>query len=101
MYLYRSSVRVPQPLHTEFYIVSNSAANSSRPATYADSKCTCADSVSHVPPVQSLPEPMQLLPELDMFGPALESTDAFDQLGISFVIWTPRTPAASQWYPLF
>ncbi|GFV59529.1 uncharacterized protein TNCV_1752681 [Trichonephila clavipes] len=41
--------------------------------------------VSHVPqsPVQSLPEPMQLLPELDMLDP-LESTDAFDQL-MSFV----------------
>ncbi|GFW70514.1 uncharacterized protein TNCV_1978521 [Trichonephila clavipes] len=77
-------------------------------ATCADSTCirTCADSsvtrptapmqilhvsepvqipVSHVPqsPVQSLPEPMQLLPELDMLDP-LESTDAFDQL-MSFV----------------
>ncbi|GFU95772.1 hypothetical protein TNCV_4889611 [Trichonephila clavipes] len=41
--------------------------------------------VSHVPqsPVQSLPEPMQLFPELDMLDP-LESTDAFDQL-MSFV----------------
>ncbi|GFX43031.1 uncharacterized protein TNCV_2710761 [Trichonephila clavipes] len=41
--------------------------------------------VSQVPqsPVQSLPEPMQLLPELDTFDP-LESTDAFDQL-MSFV----------------
>ncbi|GFX42281.1 hypothetical protein TNCV_110011 [Trichonephila clavipes] len=45
--------------------------------------------VSHVQihsaesPVQSLPEPMQLLPELDMLDP-LESTDAFDQL-MSFV----------------
>ncbi|GFX40344.1 uncharacterized protein TNCV_4319771 [Trichonephila clavipes] len=73
--------------------------------TCADSRCsrTCADSsvtsptqpamqilhvsepvqipVSQVPqsPVQSLPEPMQLLPELDILDP-LESTDAFDQL---------------------
>ncbi|GFT03732.1 uncharacterized protein TNCV_411321 [Trichonephila clavipes] len=41
--------------------------------------------VSQVPqsPVQSLPEPMQLLPELDILDP-LESTDAFDQL-MSFV----------------
>ncbi|GFU95768.1 uncharacterized protein TNCV_4889571 [Trichonephila clavipes] len=41
--------------------------------------------VSHVPqsPVQSLPEPMQLFPELDMLDP-LESTDVFDQL-MSFV----------------
>ncbi|GFV01889.1 hypothetical protein TNCV_4978411 [Trichonephila clavipes] len=36
-----------------------------------------------IPPVQSLLEPMQLLPELDIFDP-LESTDAFDQL-MSFV----------------
>ncbi|GFS84898.1 hypothetical protein TNCV_528461 [Trichonephila clavipes] len=41
--------------------------------------------VSQVPqsPVQSLPEPMQLLPELDILDP-LELTDAFDQL-MSFV----------------
>ncbi|GFW45816.1 uncharacterized protein TNCV_4495361 [Trichonephila clavipes] len=41
--------------------------------------------VSQVPqsPVQSLPEPMQLLPMLDILDP-LESTDAFDQL-MSFV----------------
>ncbi|GFT31079.1 hypothetical protein TNCV_1276411 [Trichonephila clavipes] len=41
--------------------------------------------VSQVPrsPVHSLPEPMQLLPELDILD-ALESTDAFDQL-MSFV----------------
>ncbi|GFV75191.1 uncharacterized protein TNCV_3190401 [Trichonephila clavipes] len=41
--------------------------------------------VSQVPQssVQSLPEPMQLLPELDTLDP-LESTDAFDQL-MSFV----------------
>ncbi|GFV26933.1 uncharacterized protein TNCV_1753921 [Trichonephila clavipes] len=32
-----------------------------------------------IPPVQSLPAPMQLLPELDTLDP-LESTDAFDQL---------------------
>ncbi|GFT23933.1 uncharacterized protein TNCV_3207831 [Trichonephila clavipes] len=37
----------------------------------------------HIPPVQSLPEPMQLLPELDILDP-LESTDAFDQ-NMSFV----------------
>ncbi|GFT36639.1 hypothetical protein TNCV_3979321 [Trichonephila clavipes] len=36
-----------------------------------------------IPPVQSLPEPMQLLPELDILDP-LGSTDAFDQL-MSFV----------------
>ncbi|GFX76100.1 uncharacterized protein TNCV_1869091 [Trichonephila clavipes] len=36
-----------------------------------------------IPPVQSLPETMQLLPELDILDP-LESTDAFDQL-MSFV----------------
>ncbi|GFV62301.1 hypothetical protein TNCV_2464281 [Trichonephila clavipes] len=36
-----------------------------------------------IPPVQSLPEPMQILPELDILDP-LESTDAFDQL-MSFV----------------
>ncbi|GFX94415.1 hypothetical protein TNCV_4294591 [Trichonephila clavipes] len=41
--------------------------------------------VSEVPqsPVQSLPEPMQILPELDILNP-MESTDAFDQL-MSFV----------------
>ncbi|GFU72504.1 hypothetical protein TNCV_3525851 [Trichonephila clavipes] len=32
-----------------------------------------------IPPVQSLPAPMQLLPELDTLDP-LESSDAFDQL---------------------
>ncbi|GFT23924.1 uncharacterized protein TNCV_3207751 [Trichonephila clavipes] len=37
----------------------------------------------HIPPVQSLPEPMQLLPELYILDP-LESTDAFDQL-MSFI----------------
>ncbi|GFV00753.1 hypothetical protein TNCV_1385721 [Trichonephila clavipes] len=41
--------------------------------------------VSQVPqsPVQILPEPTQILPELDILDP-LESTDAFDQL-MSFV----------------
>ncbi|GFW95386.1 uncharacterized protein TNCV_2971081 [Trichonephila clavipes] len=55
--------------------------------------------VSHVPqspvqiplvqilPVQILPEPMQILPELDILDP-LESTDAFDQL-MSFVFGPP------------
>ncbi|GFS86973.1 hypothetical protein TNCV_1280361 [Trichonephila clavipes] len=43
----------------------------------------CHKSPVQIPPVQSLPEPMQLLPELDMLDP-LESTDAFDQL-MSFV----------------
>ncbi|GFV63795.1 uncharacterized protein TNCV_2977291 [Trichonephila clavipes] len=57
--------------------------------TCADSTCirTCADSTCsrtcQIPPVQSLTEPMQLLPELDILDP-LESTDAFDQL-MSFV----------------
>ncbi|GFU74664.1 hypothetical protein TNCV_2648331 [Trichonephila clavipes] len=36
-----------------------------------------------IPPVQSLPEPMQILPELDILDP-LETTDAFDHL-MSFV----------------
>ncbi|GFY27673.1 hypothetical protein TNCV_241411 [Trichonephila clavipes] len=47
--------------------------------------------VSQVPQshVQSFPEPMQLLPELDILDP-LESTDAFDQL-MSFV-FGPQEP---------
>ncbi|GFX86612.1 hypothetical protein TNCV_462321 [Trichonephila clavipes] len=40
-------------------------------------------SLVQIPPVQSLPEPMQLLPELEILDP-MGSTDALDQL-MSFV----------------
>ncbi|GFV25978.1 uncharacterized protein TNCV_2693441 [Trichonephila clavipes] len=57
--------------------------------------------VSQVPqsPVQSLPEPMQLLPELDIFDP-LASTDAFDQL-MSFVFGPQELQLLHTVYRLF
>ncbi|GFT20151.1 hypothetical protein TNCV_763221 [Trichonephila clavipes] len=74
-------------------------------ATYADSKCirTCADSVSQVPqspvkipPLQSLPEPMQLY-QSSIFGPF--GVDRCIRPAHALCIWTQELLAAFHTVP--
>ncbi|GFV16793.1 hypothetical protein TNCV_546281 [Trichonephila clavipes] len=84
-------------------LTSDKRLDSSRPAVTCSrvSQNLCRFQCQHVPqsPVQSLPEPMQLFPELDMLDP-LESTMHLTS-SMSFVAWTPRTQVCFTRYPLF